>query len=1309
MGIINSNFSVNLGRPIDDKYMNGSTPWTSTGAVDAAIPTTYRYCGLTVNILGEEWWYKDGVNLILKSTGGIVTGADNGLTLAGTTIKLGGTLTGVTTITRGAGNIAGIEYGGDYSVDFSPESLVTKRYVDTLAAGLHTILAAKVATTTPINLTTIGLGSIDGLTVITGDRVLVKDQSTSNENGIYSASTGTWGRTSDFYLSGQTLQGSLIPVISGSTNKNTLWVLISPNPILSSDPKIFTLFSSSAYIAGTGIDIAGSTISLDANSIAVINGALTGATNGLSLLGRDVCLGGTLGSALLTASGAGNGLAVCSTNGSNCNLTSICDGTFTSTGYNVGASSWCSAILNNGYLTIVSKDGLCCNQICFRPDGTFLTIDGYPSNTGFQYTADYCNLFNANIRAIPDVDWVKRYVSGSTISGTATHIPVFNALGSNIEDTTLTFASDTLTNSNSLSVIGTTGLNLCGGSGRIALCGLPVKTSETCAVYLDASGNLSYGLVSGGTGGGGGGAGMGVFTITGNAVLTGFTINHGFNQTYVDVAVIDGNAPFSTIYTGVFRPTVNDVCITFNTAPDLGHPYKVLIATSGATGSGGGVGTITGGTNGLGVIGRNICLGGTIASPTIITDVRGTPVGIEYAGDYSSTFTDRSLIDKGYSDIQNQSVIKKVNVAHTFVVGNVVGWSSAGAYDKPIANGAYNGEILGVVSKVVDSNNFEITLSGYIQGLTALSPNYTYFLSDVTAGLMTLTEPLIVGHVSKAVLIANSSTTGYVLPYAGYVVSTGGEGGGTNTKQITQTAHGFHAGDAIGWSGGTYNKAIANGEYNGEVIGLVSKRVSVDIFDLTQAGYVSGITGLTTSTTYFLSDSLAGKLTQTKPTVLGHVVRAMFITDTSASGWVLPYPGYLLTTGSTSSGTTVGAGIGLINNSSVFDVRVTDTTSLGGYVIPVKIDSLGTRNYLFIDSDDITGSTGGGTITGATNLGGGVGVYANSIVDKKLEFDSFVGSGGTTVQKVGNEIIVRSNTASGSQQYSGQTPSAVALCGIGIGYQLTGKTVSCILQDLLVPELFQTSVGTPTTTVGLTFSGLREVGYSGSQTITPSYTTGVVTPPYQSTAPYTRGGAANNWSYTGPSVSAGFNGSSSCNIPSYSVVLGAQTWSVCTRYDVGSCIKGSKGTVNPSYPTKCPQDSISNTGSASVTGIYPYYYGYCTTALRPTGATITSSFITGGTKVNTANVGTLTTVTIGSIGQWAWFAIPQTCNSMNYWCVDAFSRGSVNTSPSDTFPDEQIASISSGQGCWAGVNYKVYVSGTVVTIPTVAFSTYLLP
>jgi hypothetical protein len=70
---LNDNFTVNAPKPLDDRYLNGVTPWVSTAAVVGAIPISNRYFGQTFLIGALEYWFRDGladVNLIVKNLGG---------------------------------------------------------------------------------------------------------------------------------------------------------------------------------------------------------------------------------------------------------------------------------------------------------------------------------------------------------------------------------------------------------------------------------------------------------------------------------------------------------------------------------------------------------------------------------------------------------------------------------------------------------------------------------------------------------------------------------------------------------------------------------------------------------------------------------------------------------------------------------------------------------------------------------------------------------------------------------------------------------------------------------------------------------------------------------------------------------------------------------------------------------------------------------------------------------------------------------------------------------------------------------------
>lgn len=95
------------------------------------------------------------------------------------------------------------------------------------------VKAACVCATTA-NITLSGLQTIDGISVLADYRVLVKDQTTASENGIYVASTGTWTRAYDFDGDNDIIQGTRVFVVTGTTNAATEWYISTSDPAIGS-------------------------------------------------------------------------------------------------------------------------------------------------------------------------------------------------------------------------------------------------------------------------------------------------------------------------------------------------------------------------------------------------------------------------------------------------------------------------------------------------------------------------------------------------------------------------------------------------------------------------------------------------------------------------------------------------------------------------------------------------------------------------------------------------------------------------------------------------------------------------------------------------------------------------------------------------------------------------------------------------------------------------------------------------------------------------------------------------------------------
>ena len=119
--------------------------------------------------------------------------------------------------------------GGSITGIGSPSSnsdVAIKSYVDDAVAGLRTRTIAECASTANVNISN-GLeagDTIDGVTLVAGDRVLLKDQSTATENGLYLAvSSGAASRDPE-HDSIAELSGGMVVVNQGSTNDNKIFL-----------------------------------------------------------------------------------------------------------------------------------------------------------------------------------------------------------------------------------------------------------------------------------------------------------------------------------------------------------------------------------------------------------------------------------------------------------------------------------------------------------------------------------------------------------------------------------------------------------------------------------------------------------------------------------------------------------------------------------------------------------------------------------------------------------------------------------------------------------------------------------------------------------------------------------------------------------------------------------------------------------------------------------------------------------------------------------------------------------------------------
>jgi microcystin-dependent protein len=186
-------------------------------------------------------------------------------------------------------------------------------------------------------------------------------------------------------------------------------------------------------------------------------------------------------------------------------------------------------------------------------------------------------------------------------------------------------------------------------------------------------------------------------------------------------------------------------------------------------------------------------------------------------------YNDTDDVFEGYNELGGWSSIggggttdRITQASHGFVVGDVL-YLNGAVYTKAIASAANTAEVVGVVSKIIDTSQFELTLSGEVSGLLAASftegslPSVgeAVFLSGSVAGKLTITEPTVVGHVSLPVGVVSEAIASPAGRKLYVAIKRGAVVGGANARtqiplanaatSTVQNVSAYEAGEMTGW------------------------------------------------------------------------------------------------------------------------------------------------------------------------------------------------------------------------------------------------------------------------------------------------------------------------------------------------------------------------------------------------------------------------------------------------------------------------------------------------------------------------------
>ena len=253
-----------------------------TTAVSGILPIANGGTGFST--LAAAGFALKGANADITSITGLTTaltvaqGGTGVTTSTGTgsnVLSASPTLTGTANVAAltSSGNII---VGGTLTLSGAPSSdlhAATKAYVDATATGLDVKASCRVASTGNIALSTGTALIIDGVQTVVGNRVLVKNQTLSVDNGIYVVAAGSWSRATDADTTAKLNAGMFTFVSEGSVNSDSGWVLVSNDTItIGTTAVTFEQFSGAGQvIAGAGLTKGGNTLTVGSSDRIVVN------------------------------------------------------------------------------------------------------------------------------------------------------------------------------------------------------------------------------------------------------------------------------------------------------------------------------------------------------------------------------------------------------------------------------------------------------------------------------------------------------------------------------------------------------------------------------------------------------------------------------------------------------------------------------------------------------------------------------------------------------------------------------------------------------------------------------------------------------------------------------------------------------------------------------------------------------------------------------------------------------------------------------------------------------------------------------
>jgi len=390
------------------------------------------------------------------------------ITALGSPPSIGGTVASSATFTNAA-----LTTGQITTAPVAANDITNKNYVDLYVQGLTSQQSVKAATTANILLS--GAQIIDGVSVVAGDEVLVKNQAATAANGVYVVAAGAWTRATAMNTWSQFHAAFVFVQTGGTANGATGWVCTSPIAgTINVTAVSFEQFSAAGtYTAGAGLTLTGTVFSANETSF----------TTGVSANGS---LAAVIAS-LTTSDVKGNSYSLFNTTGATVTLTTTINNAVSYPNNATGGS----VIIGAGETVVVET---------VTANSTYSVLSS--SNSAATFTAQSANRVFAGpasgaaavptFRGIASLDLTTALTTPPAIGGTTPAAATFTDLTVNgntilgdasTDAVTLNAATVTLNNNTIISAASTKTITLNGGAGSNGL-------------VIDANNNVGIGTAS---------------------------------------------------------------------------------------------------------------------------------------------------------------------------------------------------------------------------------------------------------------------------------------------------------------------------------------------------------------------------------------------------------------------------------------------------------------------------------------------------------------------------------------------------------------------------------------------------------------------------------------------------------------------------------------------------------------------------------------------------------------------------------------------------------------------------------------------